>query len=241
MTSHALLLATRIDFTDEKFVWKVATFVILILSLSFHEYGHAWSARRCGDATAEELGRLTLNPLPHLHPLFTILLPIYFIFFAGGAMSGVFFAAARPVPVDVRRLRRPVLDMTLVSVAGPAMNVLLALFFTGAYWFHTEVRDVQWDALSSLIVMQGIQLNLALAIFNMLPIPPLDGHRVVGFFLPERLRNAFYSMGQFGFLVLILLIARGQLDPVLRRVYAAVDQVWKHLMPDGVTIFGIGV
>lgn len=237
MTAPALALIPSFQF-DEQFTANCISFVILMLSLAFHEYGHAWSAYKLGDSTAKDLGRLTLNPIPHLHPIFTVLLPIYFIFIAPG--SGVFFAAARPVPVDPRNLRHPVRDMMLTSVAGPAMNVVLALFFTAAYWFHTEIRHVPWDQLSSLMIIGAIQMNLGLAIFNLLPIPPLDGHRVLGFFLPAPLRNAFYSFGQYGFILLLVLSSRGALRPVMRVVQGWVDAIWTHLMPGGMPIFGIG-
>jgi Zn-dependent protease len=212
--------------------------VILILSLSFHEYGHAWSANKLGDPTAKNLGRLTLNPIPHLHPIFTVALPLYFLFFT--ASSAIYFAAARPVPVDPRNLRSPVRDMTLTSIAGPAMNVVLALFFTAAYWFHLEVRHIDSAALSSICIMDAIRLNLLLAVFNMLPVPPLDGHRVLGFFLPARLRDAFYSFGQYGFLLLLVLMMRGTLDPVMSRIFSSVDRVWMNLMPGHMSIFGYG-
>jgi len=237
MSSFGMLPAP-IAIDQEHLIRGLIFYAILVLSLTFHEYGHAWSANKLGDKTAERLGRLTLNPIPHLHPLFTVLLPLYFIFMQPN--SEIFFAAAHPVPIDPQNLRHPVRDMMLTSVAGPAMNVILALFFTAVLWFNVEFRNLNTRDSSSVLFIQVTQLNLMLAAFNMLPIPPLDGHRVLGFFLPERLRNAYYSAGQFGFVLLLVLMARGALNPIMLKIYDAVDVVWCNLMPGHMPIFGYG-
>ncbi len=227
---------------SETTILNLSSFVILILSLAFHEYGHAWTANKLGDPTAKDLGRLTLNPIPHLHPIFSVLLPLYFIFVQPG--SGLFFAAARPVPVVAQRLRHPVRDMMLTSVAGPGMNVLLALAATLLYHLQVKANPDELEGLAStrgLVIMLAIRLNLALAIFNMIPIPPLDGHRVASFFMPDPLRRAYESIGAIGFVVLLVLSSRGLLTRGLIPVYEAVDAVWSHLMPGHMTIFGTGI
>lgn len=228
---------------EQQTVSSIVAFVVLILSLSFHEYGHAWTADKLGDPTARELGRLTLNPIPHIHPIFTLALPAYFLFI--NPNSGFFFGAARPVPVVASNLRSPVRDMMITSVAGPAMNVVLALFFTAAYWFHVRVRGVDPLDLSTLMIMQAIRINLVLAIFNMIPIPPLDGHRVASFFMPENLRRAYESIGIFGFLLLIYLTSMrgGPFARLLNEngpVFGAVSDVWQYVMPDRMPVFGGG-
>jgi len=215
---------------------KILFYVLLVVSLTFHEYGHAWSAKKLGDDTADLMGRLTLNPLVHLDPLFTVALPLYFLFYGGA--SGIFFCAAKPVPVNPWNMRKPTRDMMITSAAGPAMNVLLALFFTAAYWFHTEVRHIDPMRYSSIVIIKAIQLNLGLAIFNMLPIPPLDGHRVLGYFLPSQLRERYYRIGGYGFLVLIVMMSTGVLSRLTMAVFEPVDAVWSMLMPGGMSIFG---
>ncbi len=218
---------------DQQFVWKVALYVTLLVSLTFHEYGHAWSAKKLGDDTAELMGRLSLNPLVHIDPIFTVLLPLMFLFSPGG-FGGIFFCAAKPVPVNPFNLRKPTRDMMITSAAGPAMNVLLAFFFTGAYWFHTQVRGVAWDTLSSLMIREAIGLNLALCVFNMIPIPPLDGHRVLGYFLPANLRERYYRLGyRGGFVILLLLMYTGVLSDITSSILRPLGEWWGHLMPDG--------
>lgn len=215
---------------------KILFYVLLVISLTFHEYGHAWSAKKLGDDTAEQLGRLSLNPIVHLDLFFTVLLPLFFLFYGG--QSGIFFCAAKPVPVNPYRLRKPTRDMMLTSAAGPAMNIVLALFFTGAYWFHTEVRGIDWRNFSSLMLIQSIQLNLGLAVFNMLPIPPLDGHRVLGYFLPSALREQYYRIGTGGLIVVLLLMRTGVLSGMVTSILVPLGQWWGHLMPDGAAVFG---
>jgi len=221
---------------DEAFVWKIAIYVLLVISLTFHEWGHAWSAKKLGDDTADLMGRMSLNPIVHLDPIFTVALPLYFLFYGGG--SGIFFCAAKPVPVNPFNLGKPTRDMMITSAAGPAMNVVLAFGFTAIYWFQLEVRGVAWDQLSSQLIRQAIALNLAICVFNMIPIPPLDGHRVLGYFLPSNLRDAYYRLGYTGGLVLlVLLMTTGVLSRITRPVLLRIGDWWAHLMPGGIPPF----
>ena len=163
--------------------WLLAASVWVIpvlLAITLHEAAHGWVALRLGDDTAQRLGRVTLNPIKHVHPVGTILLPGALI-----ALGAPFvFGFAKPVPVNPARLRRPRRDMVLVALAGPGMNVLLACL--SALMLHVApvfpaVMAEWWRITFTL----GIVINLVLAIFNMLPVPPLDGGRVVHGLLPQ--------------------------------------------------------
>lgn len=176
---------------------------IVILSLGIHEYGHARVAYLCGDDTAKRDGRMTINPVVHIDPFLTILLPAFLYFSTGGRFM---FGGARPVPVDPRRLRHPLRDMMFVAIAGPATNVVLALIFM-LLWKSSIVHwGYDQQALMPRVLEMSSFLNLALAVFNMLPVPPLDGSRVMAYLLPARLREPYVALERFGLLLVIVLI-----------------------------------
>ncbi len=173
---------------------------VLLLSLTVHEFAHAWAARRLGDDTAERMGRLTLNPLAHADPLGTFLLPLI-----------APFGWAKPVPVDPSRFRRGVdmgRGMMFTSLAGPSANVLLAIASTVAlgllYRLAPEFSN-RFGGMAAFLQI-AIQMNVVLAVFNLFPIPPLDGSRIVDAFLPARLRpqwEAFSRVSPFLLLALV--------------------------------------
>ena len=175
----------------------------LLLSLSVHEWAHAFSAHLLGDDTAEQQGRLTLNPLVHMDPLGTFLLPLL----------GIPFGWAKPVPVNPARFRRSVsmgLGMAITAAAGPVSNVVLAVSCTVVYglryrWFSAETHNLG----VTLLLVQAIQLNLALALFNLLPVPPLDGSRLVDGFLPYRLRPMWEPFTRFSPIALMAVMVFG--------------------------------
>jgi Zn-dependent protease len=176
----------------------------LILSLTVHEFSHAWSAFKLGDHTAAEQGRLTLNPLVHIDPIGTFLLPLI----------GVPFGWAKPVPVNPARFRRDVSmgrGMMITAAAGPLSNVVIAVVCAMTYgllWrFNPELLAGQ-RAITSLL-RTAIGMNVALAIFNMLPIPPLDGSRVVEALIPFRFRDAWQRFASLGPLLLLATLAMG--------------------------------
>jgi Zn-dependent protease len=176
-----------------------AMYVIpLILSLTVHEFAHAWSAWQLGDDTAQREGRLTLNPLVHMDPLGTLLLPLL----------GIPFGWAKPVPVNPARFRRDVdmgTGMMLTAVAGPLANVLLAIASAVSYGLTLRLAPEVLEANEGLgaFLLTCVVMNVGLALFNMLPIPPLDGSRVVERLLPYRMREGWARFAQFAPLLLL--------------------------------------
>jgi len=188
----------------DNIVFQVATWLIpLIVAIVLHEISHGWVANAFGDPTARDLGRLSLNPVRHVDPVGTVVLPLVL------AVSGApVFGWAKPVPVVAQRMRNPRLHMMLVALAGPGMNLLLALV---AGIVLALVRPDgppagpgMWFLLLNLI--NFIAINLFLAVFNLLPIPPFDGGHVVEGLLPRRLARHYSKLARFGFPLLIFLL-----------------------------------
>jgi Zn-dependent protease len=189
---------------------RVTLLIPLILSLTVHEFFHAFTAWKLGDDTAARAGRLTLNPIPHIDPIGTLLLPL----------AGIPFGWAKPVPVDVSRIRRGIKMSTgnvLISAAGPLSNLGLAVVssvvFGALFRFAPEVMHRGGGAYELLVSL--IMVNVTLAIFNLLPIPPLDGSHVAEAFVPYRWRGAWESFARFApFLLLgFFFFGRGLLNP----------------------------
>ena len=192
--------------------------VVLLFALSVHESAHAWAANRLGDPTAQQLGRISLNPLVHADPVGTFLFPLAGLYFAGVA-----FGWAKPVPVDVGRLRDPKRDYALVAAAGPLSNVamasvllviLLALKYSSpsmelvVFYAIGGASDGVVGFLASTAYL-GIVVNIILAIFNMIPLAPLDGAAVLSGILPEWLSRPLDSIQSFGFIILLGLLWTG--------------------------------
>ncbi len=173
----------------------------LLIAITFHEAAHAYAARMCGDDTAWMLGRVTLNPLKHIDPFGTVLLPLLLL-----AMQSPFlFGYAKPVPVNFRGLRNPRRDMVLVAAAGPAINIVLALAAALALRLFGEVSGATGEWLVRNLA-NALLVNVVLAIFNMIPIPPLDGGRIAVGLLPRVLGRPLARLEPYGMLVLIGLV-----------------------------------
>jgi Zn-dependent protease len=201
------------DLTPQHIALGLTTYVVLLFSLSVHESAHAWMAWRLGDDTAKNLGRVSLNPIVHMDPIGTLLFPLIQIF-----TSVPLLGWAKPTPYNPANFR-PDVSMQkghmLVAAAGPVSNFLLALLFTGA--FVVIVRaGVDPRGFVGTLVALGIQLNVLLALFNLVPIPPLDGSKVASFALPGDLGERYDRvMGPYGFVILMLLLLSGALSYVL--------------------------
>ena len=186
-------------------LFAVATWLVpLVIAIVFHEVSHGLVARQLGDPTAERAGRLTFNPIRHIDPFGTVILPLILVL-----SHAPVFGWAKPVPVNYRRLRHPRRDMVLVALAGPGMNLLLALVGTVALVAVLTLSSDRNGLATTLIAgnaLNFVVINIFLAVFNMLPIPPFDGGHVVEGLLPPRLANSFASVGRYSLIVLIVLL-----------------------------------
>ncbi len=188
------------------------TLPIFLISVVIHEYAHGWVAYKLGDPTAKNAGRLTLNPLVHIDPMGTVFLPLMLV----AMRSPIVFGWAKPVPINFSLLRNPKQDMLWVSIAGIMANILLAFIFslllrTGVF----PINSYGW-----VLLNLGILVNLVLAVFNAIPIPPLDGSRVLMSILPRELAYSYMQIERFGFLILIGLLWLGLLNRVIWPVVA---------------------
>ena len=207
------------ELTPERLAMGLTTYVVLLFSLSVHESAHAWMAHKLGDDTALNEGRVTLNPIPHIDPIGTLLLPILQIF-----TSFPFLGWAKPTPYDPSNFRRDISMRTghmLVAGAGPVSNFILALLFTGVFVLLVRAEMIgggSGDPMT-IIVVRGIQLNVVLALFNLVPIPPLDGSKVASYGLPGDIGDRYDRvMEPYGYVILLILFATGILGYVLQPI-----------------------
>lgn len=209
-------------------------FVIFLLSLSIHEAAHAWTAEMFGDSTGRYLGRVTLNPLAHIDLLGTIIFPLGSVILAAmGGGSLPMFGWAKPVPFNPNKLRDRRMGEICIALAGPFSNVLLAIIFfiLLKVIFFTNLLPPQalgeFSEPAGKMLLVGLRLNVILAIFNLLPIPPLDGSHVVRNLLPDGLAEVYARLYDFGFLILFGLMVSGIIrvitSPILNPIFGLVD------------------
>ena len=202
-------------------IQKIAVMALpLVFAIVLHEVAHGWVADKLGDHTARDMGRLTLNPIPHIDLFGTIIMPILLFVITSGRFV---FGSAKPVPINPYNFKNPKKDMALSSLAGPAANLVMALVFTFLLriviaGLEGKVPQFYWDWLIiplSYMLVYGIIINVVLAVLNLIPIPPLDGSRVVYWLLPDKQAASYYRLEPYGMFIILALFAFGFLGRIM--------------------------
>ncbi len=188
-------------------VWAVP----ILFAITLHEAAHGWVAEKLGDPTAKNLGRITVNPIKHIDPIGTIVVPLFL-----ATVSPFVLGWAKPVPIEPRYFKSPLLDMALVAVAGPVSNFFMACFWAGFIVLAGSMLEPS-DLLTFFSTMgkNGIIINVVLMVLNLLPIPPLDGGRVVAGLLPRPLLIPYMKLERYGMVIILLLLVSGILGKIM--------------------------
>ncbi|GGX94034.1 site-2 protease family protein [Vogesella alkaliphila] len=206
-------------------IQKIAIYALpVLLAITLHEAAHAYAAKRLGDATAYMMGRMTLNPLKHIDPVGTVLLPLLSV-----VLGGFLFGWAKPVPVNFGALRDPRSGMRWVAAAGPAANLLMAILWVLLLKLAI-VMDNDYSRPLALMSQAGIVINVVLMVLNLMPILPLDGGRIVESLLPRPLAYRFSRLEPYGMWILLALVFTGLLSPILRPFTTMVYELLGYLL-----------
>ena len=200
----------------------IVLYIVLVFSCCVHEFAHAWSANKCGDDTARLLGRMTLNPVVHIDPIGTILFPLMAMVLSGGFFL---FGWAKPVPVNPSHFHNYKRDDIIVSLSGIASNLLIALIAASALRSIYAVGGFPFAVPIVFILQYLMYINVILAVFNMVPIPPLDGSRVLYHYLPMEVAQRFQRLEQYGFVILIFFLYTG----VFQRIISIPLQIFRQI------------
>lgn len=198
-------------------IWAVP----VLLAITLHEAAHGWVANKLGDPTARQLGRITMNPLKHIDPMGTIVIPLVLV-----TLSGFIIGWAKPVPVDPRHFKQPLLDMGLVALAGPMSNLFMAC---GWALLITVSASALADSSMAFHLIQvgkaGVTINIILMVLNLLPIPPLDGGRVLAGVLPRDIALSFMRIEPYGMWIILALLVSGILGKILWPIVLKFDAI----------------
>ncbi|MDO9281812.1 MAG: site-2 protease family protein [Methylotenera sp.] len=206
-------------------IQKIVIYALpVIFAITVHEAAHGYVAKYFGDMTAHNAGRITLNPLKHIDPFGTILLPALTIM-----LGGILFGWAKPVPVDFARLRNPKKDMLWVAAAGPASNFVMAIFWALVLKYSVSMPEAFILPLT-LMAKAGVMINIVLMVLNLLPLPPLDGGRIAVSLLPHHLAQPFAQLERYGFIILIVLLFTGILSKILMPLISIVSGLISSLV-----------
>jgi Zn-dependent protease len=221
-----------VDLSPETIARFLTAYVVLLFSLSFHESAHAWMASRLGDQTARDQGRVSLNPLVHIDPIGTVLMPLVQVVAAGIPL----LAWAKPTPVVAANFRPGLFrrGQVLAAAAGPVSNFLLALVFTAGLFVAARMVSGAGAGVFALEVLYlGVILNVALGVFNLVPLPPLDGSWIASFGLPRNLGEAYDRyVRPYGTMILLLLVVSGGLGQLVRPIMTGLhDLLFRLALP----------
>lgn len=210
--------------TELNTIQKIAVMAMpMVFAIVLHEVAHGWVAFKLGDPTAKQMGRLTLNPISHIDLFGTVLMPLMLFVLTDGRML---FGYAKPVPINPTYFKDPKKGMALSALAGPGVNVVMAVFCslvlrTVMTGLEGNVPEPYWTRIATpltLMLGYGVVINVVLAVLNLIPIPPLDGSRVVYWILPHRQAAAYYRLEPYGTIILMVLIMMGVLGKIMTPV-----------------------